>query len=204
MENNTATPEHKWPWRLMPLYIALVVGAYVIGFHDHDFSKDPSEWGALGDYLGGVINPLTSLLALYFLIKTYQAQKDELSETKRALQESAEHQKATAGSQAEQVELEARRLAASEKQIIVQAMSAEISSKFEEIKFYMSEVNRVTSAMNNKWSVTSLQGKVLFSDNEIKSYRSGCIGKTEVLFSDIRKIQAKLSAISSPNDNVQL
>ena len=75
------TWNEKWMWRAIALYIASVVGIYVINLHDFPFSKSPSDWGTIGDYFGGLINPLTSLIALYFLIKAYLSQKEELSAT---------------------------------------------------------------------------------------------------------------------------
>ncbi len=183
---------YKWPWIFIYFYILLISGLYIAWFHDHDFSQAPSDWGTMGDYFGGLINPLSSLMALYFLIKTYRAQKEELNETKKALQSSAIHQEAAAISQAELVKLEARRLASAEKLLTTQIISADITSKYDAIKFLSSEVNRCTTAANNKWSMPSIDGELLYSDKEIKNYRSSCLNKINLELIKISKLQEKL------------
>lgn len=56
--------------------------------------------GQLGDFVGGVLNPVIALLAFTWLRRGVRLQQDELAETKTALQKSA-------GSQALQVEVAA-------------------------------------------------------------------------------------------------
>jgi len=148
---------YKWPWVLIYLYIFLVSATYILWFHDYNFSNSPSDWGTVGDYFGGLINPLCSIMALYFLIKTYRAQKEELSETKKALQSSAKHQKDAATAQENLIELEKKRLVSAEKLLVIQILNADIISKYNEIKFLSSEVNRCTTAMNSNWSMPNLK-----------------------------------------------
>ena len=37
----------------------------MIRFSGHEFSKDPSDWGTFGDYVGGVYSVLLSIIAIY-------------------------------------------------------------------------------------------------------------------------------------------
>lgn len=55
-------------------------------------SQSSSNWGTLGDYFGGLINPLIGALTLYWLTKSVRAQKEELYATREALEESAQGQ----------------------------------------------------------------------------------------------------------------
>jgi hypothetical protein len=45
------------------------VGFYVYRFHSFSLSSDAEKWGQLGDYIGGVINPLAALMNVYVAIQ---------------------------------------------------------------------------------------------------------------------------------------
>lgn len=75
--------------------VLLAVLAYMLWFgvfNPGKISKDPAVWGQLGDYVGGIANPLIAFLALYWLTQSVLLQRKELQETKDALKESAEAQ----------------------------------------------------------------------------------------------------------------
>ncbi|EDU6392004.1 hypothetical protein C8914_003718, partial [Salmonella enterica subsp. enterica serovar Norwich] len=55
-----------------------IIMIYINNFYNFRISKDPSDWGALGDYFGGLLNPLISIITLFFVAKTYLTQKEEL------------------------------------------------------------------------------------------------------------------------------
>ena len=48
--------------------ILLPIIFYISDFHELNRSKSPSEWGAFGDYLGGLLNPLIAFLTLIVTI----------------------------------------------------------------------------------------------------------------------------------------
>ena len=56
----------------------LVVGAYYLNFMKSPLSSDPADWGALGDYFGGIINPFLGLINLLILayLTTYVSKSD--------------------------------------------------------------------------------------------------------------------------------
>lgn len=103
------------------LLIALVVGAYIFNFRNYEISGNPESWGQLGDYLGGVLNPLVAAAALIYLIRTFELQKTELRETRDALKESASAQQDLCDQQKRNVEVQ-------EKKINIDSISARISS----------------------------------------------------------------------------
>ncbi len=75
--------------------IFVILLAYIInfGFLVHaPLSKDPSHWGQLGDYVGGILNPFIAFFAFFWLSQSVLIQKEELADTKKALQESAQTQ----------------------------------------------------------------------------------------------------------------
>lgn len=79
-------------WILSAAAVASVAGAYVYAFAFYfkfPISNSPSDWGALGDYMGGILNPLLSFASILLLIRTVQMQreandvlKEELSNAK--------------------------------------------------------------------------------------------------------------------------
>lgn len=50
------------------LAIATPVFLYINNFHNHTISTDPTYWGVFGDYFGGILNPIISLLTLLVTI----------------------------------------------------------------------------------------------------------------------------------------
>ena len=65
------------------------VVAYSISFHNLPTNENPAAWGAFGDFLGGLLNPLISGLTLFVAVQVWQLQRVELSETKKVLTEQA-------------------------------------------------------------------------------------------------------------------
>lgn len=67
--------------------ISVVVGLYMYNFGDGTFSINKAEWGAFGDYVGGVVNPLTALANLAFLVYvSYQISELDKARTEGELE----------------------------------------------------------------------------------------------------------------------
>ncbi len=54
-----------WISSIISLFIT--IGAYFLKFYNSSFSNDPANWGQFGDYIGGILNPIISLLNLIIL-----------------------------------------------------------------------------------------------------------------------------------------
>lgn len=68
--------------------IALVVASYVINFYfllGYGVSKETSAWAEFGDFLGGVLNPILSFLALALLIKSLSLQNEANANLRKEL-----------------------------------------------------------------------------------------------------------------------
>lgn len=75
---------------LIAIVIAgLIFLAYFFRFMSASVSNDPSGWGQFGDYVGGIMNPVISGLALYWVTQSIVMQKKELHATRKSLRESA-------------------------------------------------------------------------------------------------------------------
>ncbi|MEI7255874.1 hypothetical protein [Dickeya dadantii] len=71
----------------------IIAGAYVVNFHlilKNSISTDTAVWGQLGDYVGGLLNPILSFLTFIIVISSLNTQidsnkilKDELAKTEK-------------------------------------------------------------------------------------------------------------------------
>lgn len=78
-------------WMLPAVYFfggGLLV-AFVLNFYRHQISPDPGDWGVLGDYFGGLMNPVISFATLLVAYAVWKLQRVELDETKQALKDQA-------------------------------------------------------------------------------------------------------------------
>lgn len=53
---------------------------------DQVLSENTATWGSFGDYIGGIMNPVVALLALYWLTQSISIQKQELHDTRLVLE----------------------------------------------------------------------------------------------------------------------
>ncbi|WP_339719041.1 hypothetical protein [uncultured Paraglaciecola sp.] len=68
------------------LILAFTWGAYWYNFgylQSQGISKTANEWALLGDFLGGVLNPILTFLTILILIKSLTLQKNENNKTKK-------------------------------------------------------------------------------------------------------------------------
>lgn len=177
-----------WPWIVISIFITIISILYAINFHNHNLSDNPSDWGAIGDYFGGLINPLTSLVALYFLIQAYTTQKEELKETKDALKESAIHSKTAAHAQSELAEMQKKQLEQNEKSIKNGNLSSAIEFKYNELNFCYEEIERCTQAKNKNWYTFDANGRKLHTDFEMDNYRAQMYSKASKIRQEIETL----------------
>lgn len=52
-------------------------------------SSESNIWGSFGDFVGGVMNPIVALVALYWLTQSISIQKQELHDTRTVLEDQA-------------------------------------------------------------------------------------------------------------------
>lgn len=86
----------------LPAYVVgaiamVAVMCYITYFHQRlklPLSGDPATWGAFGDFIGGVLNPLCAYMAFIWLVRSYALQKTELAETRATLEKSQAAQQA--------------------------------------------------------------------------------------------------------------
>lgn len=69
--------------------LVLVLGAYIVWFSSARVSTNSGDWGTLGDYFGGLMNPIISFATLIVAFAVWKQQREELKATKEALEEQA-------------------------------------------------------------------------------------------------------------------
>lgn len=81
-------------WLIWMMSISINIAVLLIGLYFWKFSDVLAEkqdvWGQFGDYVGGILNPLFSLTALFALLYTIKLQSKELHESTEQLKASAE------------------------------------------------------------------------------------------------------------------
>lgn len=151
--------------------IALVICTYIINFHNNSISHDPADWGVLGDFFGGVMNPIISLATLFFVAKTYVTQIAELDSARESVKRADELREVSANAQISLAKTYIRQIELQNKTLQIQALSTTMNIHLKNIEIYLREIERVTESMNSNRSFTSFEGKMYFGDDEQKNYR---------------------------------
>lgn len=77
--------------------LAIFLFILVLGFYFSKFnlrlSSVNGDWGTFGDFLGGTLNPIFSLMSLIALLYTIALQTDEMAQTREELSRTADAQK---------------------------------------------------------------------------------------------------------------
>lgn len=63
-------------------------------YHSIPASISSGDWGTLGDFIGGILNPIIAFSAFYWLTKSVRIQKEELVETRATLDDTLAAQSA--------------------------------------------------------------------------------------------------------------
>ncbi|MGR6773651.1 hypothetical protein ACU36R_18795 [Pectobacterium brasiliense] len=149
-----------------------IIVSYIINFSTFPLSKNPSDWGVLGDYIGGMLNPLISSVTLFFLIKTYLTQKSEIQEMEISAQ---------------------KQLDTSNKIVKINLLQTKISACYEILAVYHREMDRVTEATNNNRKFIGMDGNEYYSDSQQASYRKLMAKKIEEERTKIDQYLGKLN-----------
>ena len=87
------------------LVFFFVLGVYIYYFNALSIIKDTATWGTFGDYFGGTLNPIISLLALIGLLYTIHQQAQEMKATREELKQASEQQRKQVEQQSRQSEI---------------------------------------------------------------------------------------------------
>jgi cbb3-type cytochrome oxidase subunit 3 len=129
---------------LAALIILLVVWlVYAYHFASSKISGDPAAWGQLGDFIGGVTNPLLGFLTLVILSLTIILQSRQLSISATELELSRKELELTR----KELRRSAQAQEQSEKALRVQAEAADRSARLSAINFLLEHYESVIKSL---------------------------------------------------------
>lgn len=82
-ESNDKDPMNRYIWAAAVCAV-LVLAVYIWRFYGRSMGE-PAEFGAFGDFVGGVINPLLGFITIWLLVKSLQFQREEVEATRNEL-----------------------------------------------------------------------------------------------------------------------
>jgi hypothetical protein len=78
---------------------------YLLKFYSHPISSTAAEWGQMGDFFGGMLNPILAFASFIALLYTIRIQSRELELTRQEFEKSVEAQREMATEARGQVQL---------------------------------------------------------------------------------------------------
>ena len=168
--------------------ISFVIYKYNSIFNSYSFDADPSKWGQIGDYFGGLLNPIISFTTLIFLIKAYYSQRQELEETKAALEATAEYNR----KQTQLMDISKT----------IQQLSTKVDITYKQIGSLQDEINRAEACKINQgdgfgFYFHSNDGRMLIG-NDLNDYISDTM---KILNSKINNLNEMLNMIDTIGEN---
>lgn len=141
------------------IFILLIVGVYIFNFNSLPISKNSSDWGALGDYFGGMLNPIISALTLIFVGKTYITQKTELERLSHAATEADKRSERATTAQTEMAKSYLDQIKAVDRNAKITTITSKINFSLQLVGIYQEEMTRLVNASNNHKTFHAMDGK---------------------------------------------
>lgn len=144
----------RWQWGI-GIYVLLNIAIYFGWFkivNKFELALNAEVWGQAGDFFGGILNPVVALAAFFWLTKGVRLQKEELADTRAALDAARVAQEQQAANSGVSLRLE--------------ALTSLINSNAAEINFRITEMQFLASQLGSKSYAISMHGKFL-NQNEV-------------------------------------
>ncbi|QDE26082.1 hypothetical protein [Paremcibacter congregatus] len=142
-------------------FVSLVAGYFVyfawwLGLPP---TKDSGVWGSFGDFLGGVLNPLIAIAVLYYVVRTFEFQKEELKLTRQELKDTRlEHEKQTRELMKQSLERE-KVTKIQRNEVLIKWLEKEIGEKNQ-------------SKLEPRSDTTEIQGHIDYINNRINELKA--------------------------------
>ncbi len=121
-------------------------------YRGYSLSSDPTLWGAFGDYIGGLLNPVVAFFAFVLLAKSVRIQQTELRKSTEALAEAGK---------AQNNQVAVRKAAG-----MIDALSTLISAIDSDIDARRYDYKRVVDAIEGKVSEVYFRGRVASAQSD--------------------------------------
>ncbi|MGR5239300.1 hypothetical protein ACPV36_00175 [Photobacterium damselae] len=171
---------------------------YIYNFYNYPWSKHPEDWGTIGDYLGGILNPIISAAALFYLIKAYLSQKKELEETKSALEETSKNNQKIAENQSALVQIQNDQKLISHSLKEIEIFKMKIDLLYKELSFFQQEMANAAMVISQKGRVYGYADKykknenIHHSSDEYDNYREFLREKMSKIKEQIKALEDKI------------
>lgn len=129
----------------------LAPAVYMLWFwvaNNHSISNETGAWGELGDFIGGIANPVIAFFAFYWLATSVLLQKTELAETRKSLEESKNAQ-----------EEQAKTVLISTKLQYLNIQLEAINSQIEAERSYINQLIQQAQIHGTQYTVVTRSGK---------------------------------------------
>ncbi|MDV7378139.1 putative phage abortive infection protein [Acinetobacter baumannii] len=168
--------------RIIIFLILIAVVFFFLIMKEVKITDEAQHWGTVGDFFGGILNPIFALFAFYWLTYSVRLQIKELAETRNELRkaaaaqvESARHQQSIAELENENVNTQKELLALQEKTLISQQTANESQQKqieiqnferlfFELIKTKNNAISMISTSERSRSGEYNLTGLNVFKD----------------------------------------
>lgn len=87
MSDNTNKNNDIWLFVVALIALIFILLFYILEFGGSSFSNDPQRWGQFADYVGGLMNPLLSIIVLWTLLKTLRLNSEAVAHASNAVNE---------------------------------------------------------------------------------------------------------------------
>lgn len=141
------------------MFAVLLLGALIgyFWFYVKHLPPDPDatdrlgigDWGAFGDFMGGLMNPIVAFAALYWLTQSVKLQKTELAETREALEGSEKAQKQQAKNSSKNIHISAMTAVVSSLQLQINALNQNIDSIANGLEINNRELSELSGKLYN-------------------------------------------------------
>lgn len=179
----------------MAISIALL--AYVLNFYGHKVSKDPTDWGNFGGFLGGTINSIISLATLLFVAKTYITQKDELAEARISVKLADELRQKSTEAQILLTQNYIEQTKNSNKLVKIQLLATKINYNLHYINLYAKEMDRATLATKENRKLIGVDGVEYYLNEDQSNYRLSLSEKIKSNQDKIKEIEDMIISIEA-------
>ena len=145
---------HTWA-----IWFALVVFTLALGIYAIQFiwglphlSPNPEAWGQLGDFLGGMVNPIIGLITIWLLATSLKQNQIALQQSKQALERAEEEVRLTREALEQSKSIQEATKAALSDQIKIAQMTKDIDNLINFERYFREALQQVSAQLEPEYS----------------------------------------------------
>jgi ABC-type multidrug transport system fused ATPase/permease subunit len=156
---------------VLAIFVLYVISAFLEKFSKYKFADTVSEWGAVGDYFGGMLNPVLAFASFMALLYTIKLQSTEMSQTREEMARSASAAERTALLEEQNLKQQKENVDSQARLIKYQSISTQLNGKIEIARRVISDPfivvsHQLTYPKSSLWGLLNAVIKGYSSINE--------------------------------------